>query len=269
MEDAACRGPDGLRAEGIDRFAGQDHDVGAGRVGQPHHRPGIAGVRGLDEHGDQRARRREDVVDGRRRQGAPRHQTLRGDGVGQRRGGPVGDLGDGDPGGERGADDVDVPCPGGGGDVELPDHAGGVGLGGHRLAHRLRALGEELPDLVSAGLAQQPVGGGDPGRTLGQRTGNVGRPALGRDLAGLVAGRASNTGTPGRLVTDRAPGRGRTAAQAASSEVSSAAASPAGSAARATSTSAANAAASLTARSASTLRSTSTPAILRPWMNRL
>ncbi|MCU1686300.1 MAG: hypothetical protein JWQ81_7039 [Amycolatopsis sp.] len=99
-------------------------------------------------------------------------------------------------------------------------------------ADGVRALGEKPARLVPFGAAGQLARGNNPGGPLGERI----RPGL-RE----------------RYRPDQADFFS----------------SPVCTFAFASSASAVNAAASLTARSARILRSTSTPAIFRPWMNRL
>jgi hypothetical protein len=118
------------------------------------------------------------------------------------------------------------------GDEQLVHHAIAQSL-----PDGLGTLDEEPPRPVAARAAQQLAGCDDAGGAFG-----AGRVGIGRRGAGTLAGRV----------------------QAAESF-----AGWAGTFALATSTSAANAVSSVTAMSASTLRSTSTPAALRPWMNRL
>jgi hypothetical protein len=98
------------------------------------------------------------------------------------------------------------------------------------LADRLRTLGQEQPLLGASDATSEPARRLDPAAARGQR------------LNGLD----------------------ETLAQAESGALTSS-----GRAARAVSTRTVKAGASLTARSARILRSTSTPAILRPWMKRL
>jgi hypothetical protein len=97
---------------------------------------------------------------------------------------------------------------------------------------RVRSLGEEPPRLLALGTAGELARSNNPGRPFGERS----RPGLRK---GAAAGQADFFSSPVFTL------------------------------ALASSASAANAAASLTARSARILRSTSTPAALRPWMNRL
>ena len=96
------------------------------------------------------------------------HDALRRDGVGQRSGSPIGDLGDLDTGGEGGPDELDVTGTGVLGDVQLFDDAGSAQLGSDGLGDGLRTLGEELAGFGPTRLAQQSVSGGDPAGTLGQ-----------------------------------------------------------------------------------------------------
>ena len=123
--------------------------------------------------------------------------------------------------------------------------------GGQRLAHRLRALGQERPGPLpgSARLASCRAA-----LTRGDRTLVISLPAIARRPRPWSCRRGP-----------RLRGQARRRAQAARCRRPG----RSGSAFLATSTSAENAGGSLTASSASIRRSTSTPAIFRPWMNRL
>ena len=209
---------------------GGEHDrVGARRVRGPQDRAGVAGVVDRVEHGDQPGWR---PAAGRRRWPAAARRRPRPCGVTVSASAPsTASVTDGDR-------HAAGPRPAVG---QLPAGVGGEqleqGAGGQRLADRLRALDDEPPLGHTGRAAVQAADRLDPGRP--------GRRQLG---GGAPSGVRQATSSWPRRACARPS---------------------AGSAARATSTSAAKAGASVTARSAMTLRSTSTPAIFRPWTNRL
>jgi hypothetical protein len=136
-----------------------------------------------------------------------------------------------------------VSKAGGGGQEQLVHPPAGVAPAGHRelterLPDRLCPLDEEPPGPIAAGAAEQLAGCHHARRAFG---------------SGRCVGRA---GTAGRV-------------EAQAAVPSFADPSFAGTLALATSTRAAKAVGSLIAISERTLRSTSTPAIFRPWMKRL
>ena len=200
-----------------------------GGVGDADHGARVARVGDPDEHGDQRRARGQRAVERHVEQVADGDQALRGDRLGQARRGAVGHREIRAPRARRGLDEVGVARQRVGGDEQLVDRPAAQGL-----PDGLRPLHEEPPGPFAPRAAQQL--------------------ACCRPRAGCARCRAVSASVPCR--GDRA-------------QAASCSAAWAGTFAFATSTSAANAAGSLTASSARILRSTSTPAALRPWMNRL
>ncbi len=87
VEEAARGRPDRLRVERVDGVAGDDDAVGSRRVGEPDDGPGVAGIVGLDQHGDQLRRAGQYVAHGRPADGCSGRRCPAGDRVGQRRSG--------------------------------------------------------------------------------------------------------------------------------------------------------------------------------------
>ncbi len=231
----------------IDAGVADDDRVGAGRVGAADDRAGVAGVAHVGQHADERVGRQ---VAHRDAQGDVEHAAygsdpLRGLRVAHGREHLGAHLVHPQLGRAGSVDDGRMPLGGLGRDVDVAHE---LGTEGHGLAHGLGPLGEELTRARTHRAPGQRPHCLDPiGSGVGQHEGSR------RSVCVALRCRMS-----------------RDVAQAASpAALATAALAAAGTLARDTSTSAVKAAASLTARSARILRSTSTPASLRPCMNRL
>ena len=224
-----------VRVHGVARPA-------APRRRRPRRPPGsrcraLPGSAIADAHRDQRSAPATSAVAERHvEQVAHGHDALRGHRVRQRVGGRLGDRDDPRPGG-----------PGGGHQLRVPVAAAERSRTARAPADRVRAGRRER-------LARRPA---PPPR-------GTARPDRGR--RGAAACGLPRRAACARFRAVRSTGRGAVAAAQAAVPSCSAAA---GTLARATATSAAKAVGSVIAISERTLRSTSTPATLRPWMNRL
>ena len=213
------------------RGPAEQHGVGARGVGARMTVPALPGSRTWASTRDQARPGVQHGAEVDVERAADRDQPLRGHGLGQRRRSPRRlDPCTRSPAASAAGDAVGVARRGLGRDEDLADT--GPAAPPDRLAHRLRALGQERP-VRSAPPAWPAPDRLDPLGPRGWRT--------------------------ARRVGRRRPGSGGRPRPG----------SRAGRLAFATSTSAAKAAGSLTASSASIRRSTSTPAAFRPWMNRL
>ncbi len=123
---------------------------------------------------------------------ADRHEALRGDGVGQRLGGPVGDRADPGARVRGGGDQLGVPVGGRGRDEQLAHPAAYR----TRLADRLRPLHEEPPGPIAPRAAQQLAGCDDArgafgaGRCVGRERSASLRSGRRARLGGARSGRA-------------------------------------------------------------------------------